>query len=109
VRLTTWMPSIRVSVEFITDNLHHDLHLAEIASVVRLSPFRFARLFKAATGQSQYQYLLEQRLRRAKDFLRSGGLPIAEIAAQVGFPDHAHFSRTLRERGVSPIAWREIH
>lgn len=102
--------SIRTSLELMTDNLHHDLHLAEIASVVRLSPFHFARLFKAATGQSPYQYLLEQRLRRAKDFLRSGGLSIAEIAAQVGFPNHSHFSRAFRKReGVSPTGWRGRH
>jgi AraC family transcriptional regulator len=101
------MQSMKTSLEFITDNLHNDLHLAEIASVVRLSPFHFARLFKAATGQSPYQYLLDQRLRRAKDFLRSSSLPIAEIAAQVGFPNHAHFSRAFRRReGASPTAWR---
>jgi AraC family transcriptional regulator len=89
---------MKTSLEFITDNLHNDLHLEEIASVIRLSPFHFARLFKAATGQSPYQYLLSQRLRRAKDFLRSSSLPIAEIAAQVGFPNHAHFSRAFRKR-----------
>jgi AraC family transcriptional regulator len=49
------MQSIKMSLEFITDNLHNDLHLTEIASVVRLSPFHFARLFKAATGKSPYQ------------------------------------------------------
>ena len=65
-------------------------------------------LFKAATGQSPYRYLLDQRLRFAKDHLRSGDLPIAEIAAQVGFPNHAHFSRAFRKReGISPTAWRE--
>ena len=102
------MPSIKTTLEFITDNLHQDLHLAEIASVVRLSPFHFARLFKAATGRSPYRYLLDQRLRRAKDHLRSGDLPVAEIAAQVGFNNHTHFSRAFRKReGLSPTAWRE--
>ena len=102
------MPSIKTTLEFITDNLHQDLHLAEIASVVRLSPFHFARLFKAATGRSPYRYLLDQRLRRAKDHLRSGDFPVAEIAAQVGFNNHTHFSRAFRKReGLSPTAWRE--
>jgi AraC family transcriptional regulator len=99
--------SVKTCLEFITENLHNDLHLSEIASVVRLSPFHFARLFKAATGNSPYQYLLDQRLRRAKEFLKSGSLPIAEIAAQTGFPSHTHFSRAFRKReGVSPTAWR---
>ena len=103
------MRSLKASLEFITDNLHSDLHLMEIAYVVGLSPFHFARLFKAATGTSPYRYLLDQRLRRAKDFLRSGWLPIAEIAAQVGFPNHAHFCRTFRMReGASPTAWRQM-
>ena len=49
-----------------------------------LSSFHFARLFKSSTGQSPYQYLLNQRLRCAKEYLRSGHLPIAEIAARLG-------------------------
>jgi AraC family transcriptional regulator len=101
------MKAIKASLEFITDNLHRDLHLTEIASVVGLSPFHFVRLFKAATGQTPYQYLLEQRLRRAKEFLRFGSLPVSEIGTEVGFPNHAHFARSFRKReGITPTAWR---
>jgi AraC family transcriptional regulator len=101
------MKAIKSSLEFITDNLHRDLHLTEIASVAGLSPFHFARLFKAASGQTTYQYLLEQRLRRAKEYLKFGSLPISQIATEVGFPNHAHFARSFRRReGITPTAWR---
>lgn len=103
------MKGIKSSLEFITDNLHRDLHLAEIASVVGLSPFHFARLFKAATGQTTYQYLLEHRLRRAKEYLKFGSVPISQIGTEVGFPNHAHFARSFRRReGITPTAWRRL-
>jgi AraC family transcriptional regulator len=104
------MRSIKASLEFITDNLHCDIRLAEVASLAGLSAFHFARLFKSATGQSPYQYLLDQRLRRAKEFLRFRSLPIAEIGTQVGFPNHTNFARAFRRReGMTPTAWRQSH
>jgi AraC-like DNA-binding protein len=100
------MKTLKFSLEFITDNLHKDLHLTEIASTAGLSPFHFARLFRNATGQTPHQYLREQRLRRARELLRSSCLPVSQIGTEVGLPNHAHFARTFREReGLTPTAW----
>lgn len=48
--------TLKSSLEFITDNLHKDLQLSEIASVAGLSPFHFTRLFRNATGQTPHQF-----------------------------------------------------
>ncbi|RRA47672.1 helix-turn-helix domain-containing protein [Acidipila sp. EB88] len=104
------MRAVKASLELMTENLHKDLHLSEIAAITGLSPFHFARLFKGATGLTPYRYLLDQRIRRAKELLQSGALPVAEVAAQVGFYNHSHFSRAFRlKEGMSPKAWRLVH
>lgn len=98
--------TLKSCLEFITDNMHRDLPLSEIASVTGLSPFHFSRLFRNATRQTPHQYLLDQRLRRAKQFLRSSRLPVSQIAAEIGL-NHVHFSRTFRAKeGISPTIWR---
>ena len=99
--------NLKLALEFITDNLHRDLRLTEIASVSGLSSFHFARLFRKATNETPHQYHLEQRIRKAKEYLRFSLRPVAEIAADVGFQNPAHFTRAFRSReGLPPTAWR---
>lgn len=91
--------------------LHDDLGMAptqqELASLAGLSPYHFARSFRATTGLAPHQYLLAARLQRAKELLRQPGLTMAEIAAQVGFADQSHFAHAFkRALGMTPSAYR---
>lgn len=101
-------PQLRKVMEFMTANLDRDLHLDEIAGEAGLSSFHFAREFRAVTGQTPYQYLLDQRIERAKGFLKKEGWSIQEIAAMTGFGSPVNFVRTFRQRvGVTPGNWRK--
>jgi len=51
----------RVST-YIEEHLAEDLALAELAAVTSLSPYHFARLFKASTGVSPHQYVIQRRM-----------------------------------------------
>ncbi len=84
-------PAIRRAIEFIRANLGRQINLAEIAQAAKLSPFHFSRLFKESVGFSPHQYLLRQRIHRAKQLLLRGDLPTATIATEVGFYDQSHF------------------
>jgi len=98
---------LKSSLCFMTDNLHRELPLSEIATAAGLSQFHFARLFRSSTGQTPHQYLLEQRLRRAKHLLRSTHLEVSQIGCDVGFASHTHFARIFRSKeGITPTAWR---
>ena len=98
---------IRRVVDHIEDALAEDLTLAGLAALVGLSPWHFARSFRASTGQSPHQYVLTTRLRRARDLLGRTGMTIADIAAGCGFADHAHLTRCfVRAHGQTPSAFR---
>jgi AraC family transcriptional regulator len=66
--------------------------LGSVSQVVGLSAFHFARLFKASTGDSPFQFVTRTRMKRAKELLRKTRLPIFEIAERVGCKKSSHFS-----------------
>lgn len=102
------IPQLRKVMEFMTANLDRDLHLDEIAREAGLSSFHFAREFRAVTGQTPYQYLLDQRIERGKRLLKNNAWPVGEIAAMTGFASPVNFVRAFRQRvGVTPGTWRK--
>ena len=91
------------AVDYIEDQLHEDLTIAEIARAVHMSPFHFTRLFKKATGQSPYRYVIQARAKRAKALLKSRKFSISEVAHQTGFADQSHLTHHVKKfYGVTP-------
>ena len=95
-------------VEYLEEHLDGGPTLAQLAAVVRLNPYHFARQFKAATGLPPHQYVILRRVERAKQLLKAGtGLSLAEVAAHAGFSDQSQFSRHLKRLvGVTPGQFR---
>ena len=76
---------------------------AEIAAAINISPTYFSRLFKRATGRSPHQYVIQQRVERAKKLLKTTDLAIANIALQVGFSSQSHLTQHFKHlTGVTP-------
>jgi AraC family transcriptional regulator len=101
------LPKLKRAMEYINTNLAEDLHLESIANELDLSASHFAHEFRNTTGQTPYQYLLDQRMAKAKDLLRRTHLPVQYISASTGFSSSANFVRTFRQRiGLTPEAWR---
>ena len=68
----------------------------------------FRRLFKTFTGLAPNQYLLELKIRKARNLLANTALQVQEIAEECGFESHFYFSRLFKQRtGVSPLAYRK--
>jgi AraC family transcriptional regulator len=89
--------------EYITEHLHQDLKLDEIASIAQLSSYHFLRLFKQSMGTTPHQYILQCRLNQAKYLLQHSNLSVVEIAARTGFSDQSHFTRYFkRMSGTTP-------
>ena len=93
--------------QYIDGNLRRALRLAELSSVVHMSPFHFARLFKERTSVSPHRYVIRRRIDHAMTLLTAGGPSVESIARTVGFRSAAHFTTTFRRVvGVTPSEYR---
>jgi len=103
------LPSCRLRrvTEYIQQNLDKDLTLGELAAVVYMSPYHFARLFKGSTGVPPHRFVVRQRIARARRVLATPEQSIAEISRLVGFRTPSHFTTVFRDvLGVTPEAYR---
>ncbi|MGL4619820.1 helix-turn-helix domain-containing protein [Chroococcidiopsis sp.] len=93
--------------EYINAHLDREIKLADLAQLLGMSQFHFSRLFKQSLGSSPHQYLLQQRVERAKQLLKQTNLSVVEIALQSGFNSHSHLSQQFRQfTGMTPKAYR---
>ncbi|MGF6780250.1 helix-turn-helix domain-containing protein [Paraburkholderia sp. GAS334] len=93
--------------ELIDTHLDGSLTVPMLANECGMSVGHFSHAFKQQTGQSPYQFLIAQRLLRAKALMLTTQLSLAEIALACGFAAQAHFNRRfLTSNGMSPGAWR---
>jgi AraC family transcriptional regulator len=84
-----------------------DLSLQALANESGYSRVHFVRMFRAATGYSPHNYLLNLRLERARELLKNPSLSLIDIALDCGFSSHSHMSRLFHKSvGVTPSAYR---
>jgi AraC family transcriptional regulator len=94
-------------LDYINDRLDQEIKLADLAALLDMSQFHFSHLFKQAIGTSPHQYLLQQRIERAKQLLKHTDQSIMDIAFACGFNSHSHLSKQFRQlTGTTPKAYR---
>ncbi|RXJ88217.1 AraC family transcriptional regulator [Arcobacter sp. CECT 8985] len=87
---------IRNSIDFIIDNIDTNITLDELSLNVNLSKYHFLRVFKNSIGLTPHQFILSQRLEKAKEFIAKG-ISLNETALNVGFSDQSHFIRNFKK------------
>ena len=99
---------LRALVEYVEGHLGAGPTLGQMAAAARLSPYHFARQFKAATGLPPHQYVIARRVERAKQLLQTGSdFSLAEVAAHAGFSDQSQFCHHFKCLvGVAPRQFR---
>ncbi|NEQ28962.1 MAG: helix-turn-helix transcriptional regulator [Microcoleus sp. SIO2G3] len=106
---------LRRVLEYINAHLEQDINLADLAQVVDMSQCYFASLFKQSMGMTPWQYVMQQRVERAKELLRwcdgqrrgFAHRSLSEIALQCGFNSQSHFTQQFRKfTGVTPKIYR---
>lgn len=110
--VTTSQPSVPVCLprykldpvlEYIHTHLDRNLSLAELATIAQISPNYFLTQFKRSTGLTPHQYLIHQRIARAKGLLIQNDMTIADVAYELGFAHQSHFTRHFkRQVGLTP-------
>ena len=92
---------------FILSHLDQPIRLRQLAEVLQMSEFHFARLFKNSTGTSPVQYAQRVKIERAKDLIRQRKT-FSEVAFQTGYHDESHFAKQFRKQtGFTPSQFRE--
>ena len=93
--------------EMLAHRLDGAVSIAEVATACGLSRSHFIRAFRQTTGQTPHQWLTTCRIARAREWLSSSALPLAEVAAVCGFSDQSHFTRVFAQVvGLPPGQWR---
>jgi AraC family transcriptional regulator len=94
--------------ELVHAKIEDDLSLDEMAQSVGLSTAHFARLFRKSMGETPHQFVLRQRLERAKAMLRAPDARVLDVALACGFKTQQHFAQVFRGVwGVSPTEYRQ--
>lgn len=98
---------IKDSIEFIKDSLETNISLDLLATNSSLSKYHYLRVFKNHIGLTPHQYILTQRVQRGKELVLKG-VPLNEIATEVGFSDQSHFIRSFKRiYGYLPSTLKE--
>jgi len=81
--------------------------LAAVASAAGCAPFHLTRIFRRQTGIAMHRYLNRLRLRAALERFGEGVSDLTDLALDLGFSSHAHFSTVFRrELGLPPSQFR---
>lgn len=93
---------------FILQNLDKPITPAMLADAAALSPYHFARSFKAAVGVPPMRYVWQTRIDCAKDLIKANpDASLLSIALSCGFACHSHFTDMFkRVVGEAPSSWR---
>lgn len=84
--------------DYVRSNLAGRLTLSSLASMVELSPHQLCRTYRATTGQSLWQFVLESRAKAALGLItRRPMVPLAVVASDVGFESYSQFIAAFRK------------
>jgi AraC-like DNA-binding protein len=102
--------NVDTRIEAARKKIEHDffqkLDLQTLASVARMSPYHFIRMFAAKVGTSPHRYLMKTRINAAKRLLANSKQTIDVVAAATGFRSAACLNRSFnRVEGVSASAY----
>ena len=75
--------------EYIHEHLQENISLDELAGSVGLSRYHFARRFRQSTGTTPHEFVLQQRVERAKTLLDRTNTALLDIASVCGSPTRA--------------------
>lgn len=88
---------LRRVIEFIDANIGGSVSLDDLARTAEMSRYHFHRQFKKSLGMTPHDYILHNRIERAKSLLIGSTLPLIDVARDVGFVDQSHFTSTFRK------------
>lgn len=101
------LETLRWLSELLERSAGRELDLETLASDRGCSKRHLLRSFRARTGQSPHQYILDLRMEMARRLMLRSGLSLMDIAMECGFRSQGHFTSVFHQRlGVPPSSYR---
>jgi AraC-like DNA-binding protein len=99
-------PCVMKAIQLLDSAPEMSFSLAELAELTGVSRFRLLRGFAREIGTTPHAYLVQRRVRLARQLLAAGQTP-AQAAIQAGFADQSHMTRVfVRQLGITPARYR---
>lgn len=100
--------TIQIIREFVQENLGSDISLETLSQRIQLTPNYIGALFKQATNMYFSDYVMRERMERAKVLLANPACRIYEVAAAVGYKNATYFSKLFKDyTGFSPVDFKK--
>ena len=94
--------------QYINENYKQDIRLPILAQMAGMSAVAFSRFFKARTGTSLSDYIIDVRLGHASQMLAHTSTPVADICFECGFNNLSNFNRIFKKKkDCSPQEYRK--
>lgn len=98
------------AVQFIADRAHESVGIDDAARHVGMSRSALTRRFKAETGKTVNEHIIETKIRDAKRLLRYSDMTYGEIAATLAFSSQAYFQTVFKHKtNLTPGEYRRLH
>ncbi len=95
------------TLSYITQNIHRDIKISELAEKQNISPRYLNKLFQQELSVSPKEYILNLKMRAAEDLLLHTDMKLYTIALSLGFENQYYFSRIFKKYfGKSPSSFR---
>jgi AraC-like DNA-binding protein len=95
-------------IQYIRENLHQPITVEQLAKQACMSKPHFFRSFKMEFGISPVEFIQQERLALAKQYLLDPRLSVSEVAYKAGFNDVPYFTQLFKKwEGTTPGAYRQ--
>jgi AraC-like DNA-binding protein len=100
---------VKSAIDIIESKYSRKLTLEQIASDISINKFYLSKLFKMHTSESLYEYILNFRINKSKELLRTTQFPVCVIAEKVGFESASNFIKTFKKNEeITPLQFRKL-
>jgi len=98
-----WLDKMNGAMDYIENNLNHNIDYWEIARIACCSEYHFRRMFPFVSGISLSEYIRRRRLTLVAFDLSHSNKKIADIAVEYGYSSPDAFSRAFKKwHGIPP-------